>query len=209
MCDNIYKNIANIFNITYRQLTVYIPEHTIQITSFNTKTNKIQPLFPLLCLFKYYRIPRKLHEIYYSITVWSSIENKYVSLFIDGLILSELETKYNINPYTIPNILGLLRHTNNIKYIHISNTKNDITYYFNTYIQRTTLVKYYNSLAIPNNVTVHALHLLYLYLNNCHAIDLLDYQNTTVKITHNNNYETIFVDKNAVVFLSLDVNTID
>ena len=117
--DNNITIINNFKNNIYKLLAKCIPEHTLEITSFNTKTNKIHTLFPLLCLFKYYRIPRRLHEVYYSITIWSSKDNKYISLFIDALILSELENKYILQPYSITNILELLKYTNTIKYIDI------------------------------------------------------------------------------------------
>ena len=201
-----YIILDNTRNYITRIIHKCIPEHTLQITAFNTKTNKIQKMIPLLYLFKYYRIPRRLHEIYYSITVWSNTENKYISLFIDAIILSELENKYKTNPYSVTNIVGLLKYTNNVKYIELY--INHITNYYNN-IQHTTLIKYYSSLAIPNNITVHALYLLCLYLHNIPIIDFYYNNGPIIKLIHNNDYETIFTSKNDIVFSSLDINVVD
>ena len=203
----LYVITDDIFNKFINVLCSFIPEHAINITEFNTKTNKIQSRIPLLYLFKYYRIPLRLHEKYYSITMWSSKEQKYVSLFIDALILSELESK--IEPYIVPNILSLIKHKNSIKSIIINTTDNDIAYYVSN-SQDKKLIKYYNSLVIQNNITVHALHLLYLHVNKCPTIDMFNFtKSSSIKLIHNNGYTTIFNNKNDIVFSSLDVDNVD
>jgi hypothetical protein len=145
--------------------------------------------------------------------MWSTKEFKYKSIFIDGLILSELEKKYMNNPYTINNILNLLKYKNNVTSIHI-NSVSDINLYDNTYIYKykNILKPYFDSLAIPNNITLRALYILYLYENNCYPINIMNidtYVHITATIKHSNCYEIQYTDKNSIVFSSLDVNVID
>jgi hypothetical protein len=210
--DNIYRKLTFIgFNI-FNKFAKYIPEHVLCINYFNIKTMNIITLVPILYLFKYYRIPHKLHEEYYTITVWSTKELKYKSIFIDALILSELEKKYSINPYTINNVLNLLKYKNNIISLHINSVENTNSYYVNKYKSNYVLKPYFESLAIPNNVTLRALYILYLYKNNYplnHIINFDKYFNVTAILKHSNGYEIQYTDINSIVYSSLDVTVVD
>ena len=207
--DNITRKLNSIRLKIINKFLKCVPSHVLYILYFDINKYKITLLLPVLYLFKYYRIPKKSHTQYYSITVWSTTELKYKSLFIDAVILSELENKYvNLsNPYTISNILALLKYKNNIKYIDLG---------LGTYHIYDKLNKYYQSFAIPNNITGNSLKLLYLYLYNFpldFLLDLIDFNNeiinnSKIKIFHNNGYVTTF-SNDEVMFSSLDVNIID
>lgn len=214
--DNITRKIKLCGFKVINKLLQYIPEHVLYITYFDIKQYNTKCLLPILSLFKYYRIPSKLHEQYYSITVWCTKELKYKSLFIDAVILSELENKYVSNPYTINNILGLLKYKNNIKYIDLWFFKyeDDIEYINLNLVSHKNdkISKYYQSFAIPNNITVKSFKLLFLYLYNL-SLDQIEFNNgciinETTKVMHTNGYETTF-SNDEVIFSSLDVNVID
>jgi transposase-like protein len=68
------------------------------------------------------------------------------------------------------------------------------------------LTPYFTSFAIPNNVSVQSLQLLYTYLYN---FDIISKRNLTIYLIHHNGYRTYFNTPNDIVFSSLDVNEID
>ena len=94
----IYTYINNIWNYVIKT----IPDHTLQLIYINTETNNLQYLIPCVYLLKYYPKAKTYHEIYYSITLWSSQKLAYQSIYIDSKLLeNELEnTNANINNYT-------------------------------------------------------------------------------------------------------------
>ena len=192
-------------------LLSYIPDHVYHIGYINTRTNDMCTLLPLLCMFKYYKFTKKPHTVYYTICVWSSKTKSYKRIFIDSLILHELQYIYPRNPYTVSNILGLLKYKTDIQYIKInsSNSSNSNTELHNIiYSYNLTLQPYFSSFAIPNNISVKALYMLYRYLHtNTNYVHLL--QNTiNVTLIDSHNYERKFTD-NEIVYTSLDVNSID
>ena len=101
-------------------LLSYIPDHVYHIGYINTRTNDMCTLLPFLCMFKYYKFTKKPHTVYYTICIWSSKTKSYKRIFIDSLIFHELQYIYPHNPYTISNILSLLKYKNDIQYIKIN-----------------------------------------------------------------------------------------
>lgn len=211
----IFMHILNIYiffsNLKDRFLNI-LPEHTLQMTYFNTKTNKTYTLFPSLYLLEYYEKSNNPHTIYYNITVWSSKHKAYISLYIDSIILRELIYIYPSNPYTVHNILCLLKHTNYVQSIKINS---DI---YNPYLNTEkacnyTLAPYFRSFAIPNNITVKALYMLYIYLNNRNIFpinypDLYMDSGIEIILVHTNNYEKQF-SNNDIIYSSNNVGSID
>jgi len=207
----IKKTLFNLFaSIAY--------DHTINIVYFNIDKNQSITYLPSLYFLKYFTIPRKPNEVYFNITMWSSKNRAYVTIFIDGVLLHELRNIYPDNPYTVQHIVNLLKYSNTIDYIDIVHTRKK--YKTDDTITKKQIEPYLRSFAIPNNITVRAFEFLYAYLQN----DYINYNelkflvpynyvvknyNMEVILVHKNMYKTRFIDRNDIIYSSLDVNAID
>ena len=220
-----YDAIIYVYNKLISIINYLIGNHVLNIAYFDTTTNKNVTCIPYLYLLNYYKPALRPNEIYYSITLWSKQHNKYISVYIDDVILrkSIAHNQQNLhNQYTISNILNLLKYANAVESIEISFIDKplistdcnliykkyealnniDTLYTLDTY----KLNPYFTSFAIPNNVSVKALQLLYTYLYN---FDIINKNNTIIHLIHKNGYITCFDISNDIIFSSLDVNELD
>ena len=211
-------------NLLYKWFAYIVCDHTINIVYFNIVTNETITYMPLLYFLKYFTIPSQPHEVYFSITMWSSKKSAYVSIFIDGILLHRLRNIYPDNPYTVSHIVDLLKYSNTIDYIDIIHTKKKYiannANNANNAIDKNKLQPYLRSFAIPNNVTLRAFEFLYAYLQNDYMTYdnlkflipynyVVKHYNMEVIVVHNNMYKIRFTDPNDIIYSSLNVNVCD